>query len=277
LREVLDAELGKVKAFLKKNKILENTLFFFIADHGQTRIIKHLDEKNLAETLSERFKVMDRPYSAKDADIVIMPGASTKVIYVRNGKNADWTSPPRLLEDVKPVVDVLIDIEDMKTSLNTLLVTQHPGERDEDTTISGTFSFFNLSFYRQSNRSDDDFINALKPLSGLDELVGKELKAAYMYRRDFHGNNTPDIILINKPGYYFAPDKGKYAHHGGIYHNDVYVSFVISGPGVHLFSDHPHRITHQIDTVDLLPMAAYLSDIKVDKRVDGKNWLLKVQ
>ena len=191
--------------------------------------------------------------------------------------NADWTSPPRLLEDVKPIVDVLIDVEDMKTSLNTLLVAQYPGGRNEDTKTSDTFSFFNLSLYRQSNRNDNAFINALEPLSGLDELVGKELKAAYMYRRDFHGNNTPDIILINKPGSYFAPDKDKYAHHGGIYQDDVYVSFVISGPGVHLFSDHPHRITHQIDTVDLLPIAAYLSDIKVDKRVDGKNWLLKVQ
>ena len=76
---------------------------------------------------------------------------------------------------------------------------------------------------------------------------------------------------------YKRQDKDKYAHHGGIYHNDAYVSFVISGPGVHLFSDHPNRITHQIDTVDLLSIAAYLSDIKVDKRVDGKNWLLKVQ
>jgi len=277
LREVLDPELGKIKAFLKKNNILENTLFFLVADHGQTRIIKHLDEERLAKTLSEKFKVMDRPYSVKDASIVIMPGASTKVMYIRNGMNADWMSPPRLLEDVKPIVDVLIDIEDVKTSLNTLLVTQYPGERNEDTKTSDTFWFFNLSLYRQSSRSDNAFINALEPLSELDELVGKELKAAYMYRRDFHGNNTPDIILINKPGYYFAPDKGKYAHHGGIYHNDVYVSFVISGPGVHLFSDHPHKITHQIDTVDLLPMAAYLSDIKVDKRVDGKNRLLKVQ
>jgi len=277
LREVLDTELGKVKAFLKKNKILENTLFFFIADHGQTRIIKHLDEERLAKTLSEKFKVMDRPYSVKDANIVIMPGASTKVMYIKNGMNADWMSPPRLLEDVKPVVDAVIDVEDMKTSLNTLLVARYTGERNEDTTISDTFWFFNLSGYRESNRSDNAFINALLPLSGLDELVGKELKAAYMYHRDFHGNNTPDIILINKPGFYFAPDKGKYAHHGGIYQDDVYVSFVISGPGVNLFSDHPHRITHQIDTVDLLPMAAYLSDIKVDKRVDGKNWLLKVE
>jgi len=277
LREVLDPELGKIKAFLKKNKILENTLFFFIADHGQTRIIKHLDEERLAGTLSERFKVMGHPYSVKDANIVIMPGASTKVIYIRNDQNADWMSPPRLLEDVKPIVDVLINVEDMKTCLNTLLVAQHPGERNENTKTSDTFSFFNLSVYRQSNRSNNAFINALEPLSGLDELVGKELKAAYMYRRDFHGKNTPDIILINKPGYYFAPDKGKYAHHGGIYQDDVYVSFVISGPGVHLFSDHPHKITHQIDTVDLLPMAAYLSDIKVDKRVDGKNWLRKVQ
>lgn len=114
-------------------------------------------------------------------------------------------------------------------------------------------------------------------VSNLDEFVGKKLKAAYMYQRNYDRENRPDIILINKPGYYFTPDKGKYAHHGGIYSDDAFVSFVISGPAIHLFSDHPQIITHQIDTVDLVPMATYLTGIKIDKTINGKNRLHEVK
>ncbi|MCK4823561.1 hypothetical protein KA005_47860, partial [bacterium] len=227
--------------------------------------------------LSDKFKVMGRPYWIKNANVVIMPGASTKAIYVRNRMSPDWMPPPRLIQDVKPVVDTLIDIREMKKYLNYLLVAQYPGERNEGHEESDAFWFFNLCDYPQSGRNDDDFINALEPLSKLDEFVGRELKAGYMYRRDYNRRNTPDIILINKPGYYFAPDKGKYAHHGGIYPDDAYVSFVISGPAVHLFSVHPQTVVQQINTVDLVPIAAYLLGVKIDKPIDGKNPLCEVK
>ncbi|PQP34203.1 hypothetical protein C6A37_09000, partial [Desulfobacteraceae bacterium SEEP-SAG9] len=170
-------------------------------------------------------------------------------------------SPPRLLADVKPVVDVLIDINGVEQYLNAILVARYPGERDENPKHSGrsgeldAYWFFNPNTYRQSHRRDGDFLDALEPLARLDELVGKPLKAADMFCKDFSRGNIPDIILINKPGYYFPPDKGKYAHHGGIYPDDAYVSFVVSGPGIQRFSDHPRVITRQIDTVDLVPMA----------------------
>lgn len=277
LTEILDPELGKIVAFLQKNNIFENSLFFLVADHGQTKIIKHLDEEGLAEILSDKFKVMGRPYWIKNANVVIMPGASTKAIYVRNRMSPDWMPPPRLIQDVKLVVDTLIDIREMKKYLNYLLVAQYPGERNEGHEESDAFWFFNLCDYPQSGRNDDDFINALEPLSKLDEFVGGELKAGYMYRRDYNRRNTPDIILINKPGYYFAPDKGKYAHHGGIYPDDACVSFVISGPATHLFSDYPQTVVQQINTVDLVPIAAYLSGVKIDKPIDGKNPLCEVK
>ena len=280
LKEVLDPELGKTVAFLKENRLFENTVFFFVADHGQTRIIKHIDEKNFEQRLAKKLKVRGRPYSIREADIVIMPGASTKVMYVKNRMGADWMSPPRLLEDVKPVIDALIDDKDVEEHLNVLLMAQYPGERDKDLKRPGesdVFWFFNPNGYRQSDRKDDDFLNALEPLSKLDEFVGKELKAAYMYRRDFDRKNTPDIILINKPGYHFTPDRGKYAHHGGIYADDAYVSFVVSGPGIHHFSDQPRTITRQIDTLDLVPMAAHLAGIKIDKPIDGKDRLVELK
>ena len=277
LKEVLDPELGKITTFLRKNNLFENIIFFFVADHGQTKILKHIDEGNFEKRLSKKFRVMGRSYSIKKAEIIIMPGASTKTIYVRNKMNTDWMLPLRLLQDLKPVVDFLIDGEDMRKYLNALLVAQYPGERDEGLKESDAFWYFNLSNYCQSGRKNEDFMDALEPLSKLDEFVGTGLKAAFMYSRDFNRENTPDIILINKPGYYFTPDKGKYAHHGSIYPDDAYVSFVISGPAVHLFSARPQTKTHQIGTVDLVPMAAYLTDIKIGESIDGKNWLLEVE
>jgi predicted AlkP superfamily pyrophosphatase or phosphodiesterase len=273
LREVLDPELGKLIAFLKENNIFENTIFFFAADHGQTRITRHIDEQNFEKDLAKKFRLMGQPYSAGEADLIVMPGASTKAIYVRRRTGAGWMGPPRLFEDVKPVVDSIIDLGVMKKHLSTLLVAQYPGERHEGREESDAFWFFNLNGYRQSERKDEDFLKALEPLSNLDEWVGKELHAAHMYRLDYARENTPDIILINMPGTYFTPDEGKYAHHGSIYAGDAYVSFAISGPGIHLFSSKPQTITRQINTVDMVPMAAHLGGFKIDKPIDGKNHL----
>jgi len=283
LQNVLDIELGKIIAFLKENERFENTLFFFLADHGQTRIIAHIDETAIIQRLADKFKIMGKRCPPPKADLVVMPGASTKTLYIRNHKETTWMSPPGLLADVKPVVDVLIDINGVEQYLNAILVARYPGERDENPKHSGrsgeldAYWFFNPDTYRQSHRRDGDFLDALEPLARLDELVGKPLKAADMFCKDFSRENIPDIILINKPGYYFTPDKGKYAHHGGIYPDDAYVSFVVAGPGIQRFTDHPRVITRQIDTVDLVPMAAHLVNIKIDKPIDGINRFLEIK
>ncbi len=277
LKEVLDPEIGKVKDFLKRQGLYENTIFFFIADHGQTKIIKHLDEKNLIATLSRNFTVKTKGNSAGKADVICMPGAGTKTIYVKNKTVTDWMTPPRLIEDVKPVVDTVIDTDEMKKYLNYLLIGQYPGERKEGRAESDVYWFFNLDRYRTSERSGTDFLDALESMERLDDAVGSELRTAYMYRRDFPRENLPDIILINKPGHYFAPDKGKYAHHGGIYGSDSLVSFVVSGPKAHLFASHPKTVTEQIDAVDMVPMAARLSGITIDRPLDGKDRISEVK
>jgi arylsulfatase A-like enzyme len=278
LKEVLDPEIGKVSDLLKKNGIFENTVFFFVTDHGQTRVVRHIVEQDMTKRLAASFKIMGRRYPAKEADVVIMPGAGTKAIYVKNGINADWMTPPRLIEDVKPMVDALMMGEDALDYLNTLLIAQYPGERadgPQESEASDPFWCFDAKGYLKSSGKADDFLTALKPLSELDQLVGESLRAAYLYRRNYQRESIPDIILINKPGYFFVPDKGKYAHHGSIYPDDMYVSFVISGPAIRLFSDRCRTITQQIDTVDLVPMAAHLAGIKIDKHIDGKNRLFE--
>ena len=280
LKKVLDPELGKIKTFLQRNQLFDNTIFCFVTDHGQTQIKTHIDEKSFEKSIAHQFKVMGRPYSIHKAELLIMPGAGTKVLYVKNRLNSDWMTPPRLIEDVKPVADAVIDIQGMKEHLNAVLIAKYPNERDKSSLKTGDsdklfdpYWLFNLSEYRQSGRQNNDFLNALDPLSKIDELVGHNLKVAYMYQRDFVRENIPDIILINKPGHYFTPDKGKYAHHGSIYSEDAYVSFVFSGPAFHRFSDKSVTITKFIDNVDLVPMVSYLSGINIDRAIDGINRL----
>jgi predicted AlkP superfamily pyrophosphatase or phosphodiesterase len=280
LKQVLDPEIGRIKNFLQKNQLFDNTIFCFVTDHGQTQIKAHIDEERFEKDIAHKFKVMGRPYSIDKAELVIMPGAGTKVMYVKNRVDPDWMTPPRMIEDVKPVVDALIDMQDMEEHLNAVLITKYPNERDKIYSETGDpnklfdlYWLFNLNQYRQSGRQNNDFLNALEPLSKIDELVGHNLKLAYMYQRDFVRENIPDIILINKPGHYFTPDKSKYAHHGSIYPEDAYVSFVFSGPAFHRFSDKSSTITKLIDTVDLLPMVSYLSGINIDRTIDGINRL----
>jgi len=280
LKNVLDPEMGIIKTFLRKNQLFDNTIFCFVTDHGQTRIKTHIDEKSFEKGIAHKFKVMGQPYSVDKAEIIIMPGAGTKVMYVKNRVNPDWMKPPRLIEDVKPVVDALIDTRAMKEHLNAVLIAKYPNERDESSLktsesdkLFDSYWFFNLSRYLQSGRQNNDFLDALDPLSKINELVGHNLKVAYMYQRDFVRVNIPDIILINKPGRYFTPDKGKYAHHGSIYSEDAYVSFVFSGPAFHRFSKRSLTITNFIDTVDLVPMLSYLSGINIDRAIDGINQL----
>ncbi len=278
LREVLDPEMGKIMGFLKKNGFFENTVFFFVTDHGQTRIVRHLVEKDLTSRISTSFKVMGRRYSAKEAEAVIMPGASTKAIYIKNGSSSNWMAPPRLLQDVKPMVDTIVQVKAAANLLNTLLIAQYPDERvngPQESEETDAFWFFSLDEYLRSSATADAFVKALKPLSELDRPVGEPLQAAALYRRDYTRETVPDIILVNKPGYYFVPDKGKYAHHGGFYPDDAHVSFVISGPAVRHFSDRSRTITRRIDTVDLVPMAAHLAGINIDKKIDGKNRLFE--
>ena len=275
LKEVLDSEIGKIRSFLEDNHLFENVIFFFVSDHGQTKIAKHIDEKRFVEEFPESLNIAGRHCSIRAANLVVMPGASTKAIYVKNQLKGEWLSPPRLLEDVKPAVDASIRSNGMDEYLSTLIIAKYPGDRDQPLENSDEFWYFDLGTYLESDRDQDDFLVALRPFSLLDQHVGQKLKASNMYNLDFSRNNKPDIILINKPGYYFTPDNGKYAHHGSIYSDDVFVSFVISGPNIRLFSSSPKKVVEQINTVDLVPMIAFLASIIIDRPIDGKNRLVE--
>lgn len=277
LKEVLDPELGKIIAYLKKKGMYKDTVFFFAADHGQTRIREHVEEEAFSRRFFERLRAEGDTGWAEGHNPIMMPGAGTKAIYVKNRRRSDWISPPRLIEDIKPLVDALAEDPFLKRPLEGLLVAQYPGERQEGYEETDVFRFLDLDTYRRSGQGTADFLNALSPLSVLDERVGPHLRASFMLRRSYTRQSVPDLLLINRPGCSFTPDRGKYAHHGSIHEDDAFVSFVISGPGIERFFDRPQKISRRIDTVDLVPMAAYLAGIAIDRSIDGKNRLLKVE
>jgi hypothetical protein len=223
LREVLDPELGKVAAFLREHNLFENTVFLFISDHGQTKIRKRLSDEDFERRLSEslcvagcaldqELKIFGRGHSIEEADVVIMPGAGTKTIYVKNRLDNSWVIPPRLLADIKPVIDGFIDQKEIKECLNHLLIRSYLGDRFEGMEEIDAFWVFDITEYRRSDRHNTDFVGSLAPLSRLDEFLGASLNAAFMYRRNYSRENTPDIILINKPGYFFTRNDEIYGH-----------------------------------------------------------------
>lgn len=277
LKEVLDPELGKIVAYLKKRGLYSHTIFFFTADHGQTRIREHVDEKAFSRRFFGRLRAAGDTGWLEGQNPVIMPGAGTKAIYVKNRLRSDWMSPPRLIEDIKPLVDAIAEDQVLREPLEGLLVAQYPEERREGLEETDAFRFLDIGAYRKAGQGNAAFLKSLDPLSILDVRVGPHLRAPFMFRRNYTRQSVPDLLLINRPGCSFTPDRGKYAHHGSIHEDDAFVSFVVSGPGIERFSDRPKKIRRRIDTVDLVPMAAYLANIAIDRPLDGRNRLLGVE
>ena len=56
LKNIIDPQVGRIVAWLKKIQMYDNCTFFFIADHGMTRIEKHVDDSLGDEILSKGFK-----------------------------------------------------------------------------------------------------------------------------------------------------------------------------------------------------------------------------
>jgi hypothetical protein len=276
LKEVIDPEIGKIISFLREKGVLENTLFFFVSDHGQTKIKEQISEKPIETLLSQTFEVNHSHYLTGKPEIIVMPGAGTKDIYVKNRKKTDWISPPSLIQDIKPAIDILIDIPKTDEYLSHVLIGQYPGERSEGVDERDAFWHFDLLKYRKTTRRNGDFLQALECLTNLDIKSSEELRTSCMYRRIYSRENKPDIVLINKPGFYFAPDKNKFTHHGSIHRDDVSVSFLIAGPAANRLFDKIYVIRDQIETIDMTPIAAHLAGIKIDKAIDGKDRLLEV-
>lgn len=270
-RSVLDPLVGRVIRDLKKAGCYKDTIFVLVSEHGFTRIKKHIPDNTLNRSLSRHFKLPGVETSNRLAEAVIMPGACTKEIYLKNRRSRHWMDPPRLFADVKPAVDLLLANPDVQACMNTLVIRQYPGERDEAVAEHDQWWIFDWRAYQASAGDDFAFLRALRPLSALAGCFELGEYVVRGLRRQYTRETAPDIKLINRKGYYFERDFDKYGHHGSYYPDDCLVSFWVAGPGLARIIPGRHTLDRTASTLDLVSMVTYLLDVPEPGGLDGAN------
>jgi len=270
-RTVLDPLIGRLIRFLKKAGYYEHCIFILVSEHGFTKIIKHIPDKTLDRSLSKGFTLPDRETGNRQAEAVIMLGACTKEIYLKNRQSGDWMDPPRLLADVKPAVDLVLANPDIQTCINTLVIRQYPGERHSEMKEHDQWWVFDWQAYRATVKDDMSFLQALRPLNAMARHFKLGEYVVQGLRRQYTRETAPDIKVINKKGFYFERDFDKYGHHGSYYPTDCIVSFWVAGPGLARILPGRHCLDRAASTLDLVPMVAYLLGIPLPKGLDGNN------
>lgn len=271
--QVLDPLIGRIIHFLKDKNCYDRTIFFLVSQQGSIKIKKHIPDTIVSDLLDSRYVLPGVHTPKRSAEAVVMPGACTKEIYLRNRRSGNWLDPPRLLEDVKPAVDLLLQQATLRESLNAMVIYQYSGERHEE--VAGTASWWGLDWqnYVNSRQQGFDFFNSLQPLN--ETFKQFELKN-YLVKglnHQYTRETAPDIKLINKKGIYFERDEKKYGHHGSYYPEDTIVSFWIAGPGLKAMIPKRQTIDAETSTLDLVPMVASLLEVELPDDLAGINRL----
>jgi len=270
-RNVLDPQIGRLIRYFKEHRIYDRMVFFLVSQQGAIKITRHIPDDSVSRSLEPVFRLPDAVTSNQEAEAVVMPGACTKEVYLKNRQSNDWLQPPRLLADVKPAVDLILADEVLEQSLNAMAIRQYAGERKAGIPETDSWWGFDRKSYLNSAKTDNDFITALIPLA--DAFAHFELKDFVVngLTRQYSRETTPDIKLVNKKGFFFEVDKHKYGHHGSYYPEDTRLSFWIAGPGLAQVIPGRHILTEKASTLDLIPMVAYVLDMPQPQEIDGRN------
>ncbi len=270
-QKVLDPLIGRLIRFLKEAGCYEDIIFILVSDHGFTRIDKHIADKTVDRCLCKDFRLPGWGTSNRQAEAVIMPGACTKEIYLKNRKSENWMDPPRLLVDVKPAVDLLVADPNIQDCINTLVIRQYPGERCSGLEEQDLWWVFDWRAYQASAKDEATFVRALLPLSAMERYFELKEYVVRGLRKQYTRETAPDIKLINKEGLYFERDFDKYGHHGSYYPKDSIVSFWVAGPGLAHILPGRHCLDRPASILDLVPIVTYILGIPLPKGLDGNN------
>jgi hypothetical protein len=268
---VLDRQMGRLLRFFKKKGCYQNIVFILLSQQGFLKIEKHIDNGVVSDSLKNTFKVPDFLTPNEKGEAVVMRGANTKEVYLKNRQSRNWLDPPRLLSDVKPAVDLLLQNPAIRDCLNELVVRQYAGERNEGVLEKDVWWGLDWRNYRIDTRTNKDFITSLLPLeSTFQNFVLKDYIKQGL-NRQYTRETAPDIKLINKKGFYFEDEVDKYGHHGSYYPEDNEVFFWVAGPGLSDIISGRHVVDQPSSTLDLIPMVAYLLNIPQPQGLDGRN------
>ncbi len=270
-RHILDPLMGRLIDFLKARGVYEQTIFILVSQQGAIKIQRHISDKAVSKCLRDTFILPGIFTSNRDADAIIMPGACTKEVYLKNRETRDWLDPPRLLLDVKPAVDLLVDHPTIQEGLNEIVIRQYPGERVGAVEENRQWWAFAWRNYRKTRKTDMDFIHSLYSLEKMAQRFDLKQYIAEGLNRQYTRKTAPDIKLINKKGMYFERDVNKYGHHGSYYPEDTVVSFWIAGPGLSAVVSGRHIVKTAASTLDLIPLATYLLGIPSPQGLEGNN------
>ncbi len=270
-RLVLDPLVGELVQALKELGCYEDTVFVFVSEHGFSRIRKKLPDTIFDQALRNDFRLPGWKTARRDADAVIMPGAGTKEVYLRNRESSSWMVPPRLREDVKPALDLLLGDAEILDATEAILVSQYPGERADGIAETDGWWVFDWRRYRESTRDGETFLSCLLPLNALESQFELGDYLATGLRNQYTRWTLPDIKVVTRKGVYFENDADKYAHHGSFYPDDCMVSFWLAGPGLNSVIPGRHVIRETASTLDLVPMLAHLAHIAPPEGIDGRN------
>lgn len=273
-RTVLDPQIGRLVRFLKSIEQYDQTVFILLSQQGALKIRKHIPDKTLANILSPAYTLPSAMTSNQQAEAVIMLGASTKEVYLKNRETNNWMDPPRLFEDVQPAVDFILNNKLVRESLNALVIRQYPGERYNGLKEDDQWWSMEWQPYMKGKRDGASFLRSLRPLKNIARRFELGEFVVTGLNRQYNRETAPDIKLINKKGHYFEDDMSKYGHHGSYYPEDLRVFFWLAGPGMEKFYKGQHIQTSMQSTLDLVPMVCHLLDIPIPEGLDGVDPLV---
>jgi hypothetical protein len=268
---VLDPLVGDLLRTLKSLGWYDRAVILLVSEQGFSLIEKQIPNRIVDDSLNGSFKLPGFLRSAEDADAVIMPGAGTKEVYLKNRQSGNWMDPPRLLADVKPALDRLVAHPGVRDATETILVCQYPGERSEGIEETDRWWVLDAGSYWKSEQTDAAFLRNLRPLSALRAHFELADYLATGARQQYSRATIPDIKLVTRKGCYFEGDFDKYAHHGSFYPDDCLVSFWVAGPGLGRVLPGRHVIQETASTLDLVPILTHLVRIPAPEGIDGRN------
>jgi hypothetical protein len=275
-RTVLDPQIGRIMAFFQTTDFRDDIVYILLSQQGGLKIRKHIPDTTLTRILSPAYSLPSESIRNEQADAMIMLGACTKEVYVKNRETHQWMDPPRLIEDIQPAVDLILDNESIRESVNALVVRQYPGERHSGINENEQWWSMNWECYVKGERDEASFLQSLRPLKEmaqrfeLGEFVVSGLN--HQYTRE----TAPDIKLINKKGLYFEKDRKKYGHHGSYYPEDLRVFFWLAGPGMKKLYTGQQIHTSTQSTLDLVPMVCHLLHVPIPQGLDGVDPLYNI-
>ena len=271
VKTILDPQIGPLIQVFKDIGVYDSTIFILVSQQGAVKIDKRIDDYVLNRVLQTAFNLADASTVNRVADAIVMPGASTKEVYLKNRSTRNWEDAPRLIADVKPAVDLILNEPQIIDALNALVIRQCPEGRDEGVPETDQWWHLQWDAYIGTKRTDQAFKDALQPIEDMARRFELESLVVEGLNRQYTRPTAPDIKLINKKGAYFLRRMDKYGHHGSYYPEDLILSFWVTGPGLANVFKQRHIIDHTASTLDLVPMACHLMGIPIPAGLDGKN------